>query len=414
MTEIPIARPAPSVSWRLRWAWAATAALGLAACGGGDGSAGPVAAAPAAPVPSPPPAAAPAGPPRISTVASGLAQPWSLAFLPDGRYLVTEKAGRLRVVGNDGTLVAAAVTGTPAVDAGGQGGLLDVALAADFASSRRVYLAYAEPGSGAEAGRNGLAVGSGVLNAGATALTQWQVLWRQAPKVASGGHFGGRIVVAPGGLLYITTGDRQSNAERGKAQDLGQGHGKIVRIRGSDGSVPADNPFVKQAGALPEIYSIGHRNPQGAVLDANGGLWLHEHGPQGGDELNRVRPGLNYGWPVITYGENYGGGKIGDGITAKDGMEQPVVFWKDSIAPSGLTRITSKAYGDAWTGSYVVGALKFRQLQRITLDAEGRAVGKPEVFAADIGRVRDVRQGPDGLLYVLTENDPGQLIRLRP
>ena len=410
---------------RLRWAWAATAALGLAACGGGgsDSSAGPVAAAPpaqapapAAPVPSPPPPAAPAGPPRITTVASGLAQPWGLAFLSDGRYLVTEKAGRLRVVGSDGTLVAAAVTGTPAVDAGGQGGLLDVALAADFASSRRVYLAYAEPGSGAEAGRNGLAVGSGVLNAGATALTQWQLLWRQAPKVASGGHFGGRIVVAPGGLLYITTGDRQSNAERGKAQDLGQGHGKIVRIRGSDGSVPADNPFVANTAAQPAIWSLGHRNVQGATLHPETGeLWATEHGPQGGDELNRVRAGQNHGWPLVSHGCEYGS-PVGNctpvgGASTGPGFEPPLSVWgPTSIAPSGLTFYTGSRFPE-WQGQLFMGALAGQALWRLRL--EGTNVVEREALFTDLGeRIRDVRQGPDGWLYLLTDSANGRLLRV--
>ncbi len=345
--------------------------------------------------------------PRPEVIAKGLDRPWAFAFLPGGDFLVTEKPGTLRIVSAQGT-IGAPLAGVPQALFAGQGGLLDVALDSGFASNRTLYLCYTEAGEG---NTNGTALARAQLKADRSGLEAVQVIFRQVPKLAGRHHYGCRIVEGRDGTLFMTLGERFSGMQR--AQTLDNHLGKVIRVN-KDGSVPADNPFVGRAGALPEIYSIGHRNPQGAVLDATGGLWLHEHGPQGGDELNRVRPGLNYGWPVITYGENYGGGKIGDGITAKDGMEQPVVFWKDSIAPSGLTRITSKAYGEAWTGSYVVGALKFRQLQRITLDAEGRAVGKPEVFAADIGRVRDVRQGPDGLLYVLTENDPGQLIRLRP
>lgn len=344
---------------------------------------------------------------RPEVVAQGLDRPWAFAFLPGGDFLVSEKPGAMRIVSAQGT-IGTPLTGVPKVEFAGQGGLLDVVLDSDFASNRTLYFCFTEAG---DRNTNGTALARAQLKVDRSGLEAMQVIFRQAPKMAGRHHFGCRIVQARDGTLFMTLGDRFSGMQR--AQTLDNHLGKVIRVA-KDGSVPPDNPFVNRAGALPEIYSFGHRNPQGATLDASGGLWIHEHGPQGGDEFNRVRPGLNYGWPVITYGENYGGGKIGDGLTAKEGMEQPVLHWTPSIAPSGLTRITSSAYGASWRGSYVVGALKFRQLQRVSLDDQGRAVGKPVVFAADIGRVRDVREGPDGMLYVLTEGEPGQLTRLRP
>jgi glucose/arabinose dehydrogenase len=349
-------------------------------------------------------------PKTVDTVATGLERPWAVAFLPGGDFLVTEKPGALRVVSAQGR-ISAPLSGLPAVEFAGQGGLLDVVLDRDFERSRALSLCFTEPGTGAEKGKNGTALARATLKADRSGLENVQVVFRQAPKMEGRHHFGCRIVEsADGQHLFLALGERYSGMKQ--AQTLDNHLGKVVRLR-KDGSAPADNPFVKTPGAKPEIYSLGHRNPQGALLDAEGRLWLHEHGPQGGDEINLVRPGLNYGWPVITYGENYGGGKIGDGLTAKDGLEQPVWHWTPSIAPSGFAQITSNAYGPAWQGSFVVGSLKFRQLQRVVLK-DGRIVGTPEVFAADIGRVRDVRQGPDGLLYVLTEDEPGRLLRLKP
>ena len=378
----------------------------LAACGGGGG-------ADVADAATPPAGAA--GPLRATPLASGLVNPWSLAFLPDGRMLVTERPGRLRLVSADGRTVSPAMAGVPAVDARGQGGLFDVALAADFSTTRRIFLSYAEPGSGAEAGRNGLAVGSALLNADATALTDWQVIYRQAPKVASSGHFGGRIVVAPGGLLYVTLGDRQSNSERGKAQDLAQGHGKIVRIR-ADGSVPPDNPFVGRAGAQPTTWSYGHRNVQGAALHpATGELWATEHGPQGGDELNRVQRGANYGWPLVSHGCEYGA-QVGDcapvgGASTGPGFEPPVSYWvPTSIAPSGLVFYTGSRFPE-WRGHLFMGALAGQALWRIELS--GNTVVAREAMPIGLReRIRDVRQGPDGWLYLLTDSGNGRLLRL--
>lgn len=349
-------------------------------------------------------------PKTVETVATGLDLPWAVAFLPGGDFLVTEKTGAMRVVSAQGQ-IGAPLSGLPAIDYAGQGGLLDVVLDRDFARTRALSFCFTEPGTGADQGKNGTALARATLKADRSGLENVQVVFRQAPKIDGRHHFGCRIVeAADGKALFMTLGERYLGMQR--AQTLDNHLGKVVRV-GKDGSVPADNPFVKTAGALPEIYSFGHRNPQGALLDADGRLWAHEHGPQGGDEINLVRPGVNYGWPVITYGENYGGGKIGDGLKQKDGLAQPVWHWTPSIAPSGFTQVTSTAYGQAWQGSYVVGSLKFRQLQRVVLK-DGAIVGTPEVFAKDLGRVRDVRQGPDGLLYVLTEDAPGRLLRLKP
>ncbi|MBT9493099.1 MAG: PQQ-dependent sugar dehydrogenase [Paucibacter sp.] len=341
---------------------------------------------------------------QTEVVAQGLNSPWAFAALANGEWLVTERPGSMRKVDAKGK-IGAPLQGLPKIDAVGQGGLLDLVLDSGFASNRLLYFCYAEAGTGG----NGTALAKARLNAEATALEQVQVIFRQQPKMTGRNHFGCRIVEGRDGNLFMTLGERFSGMQR--AQQLDNHLGKIVRIT-KDGKAPADNPFTQTAGALPEIYSYGHRNPQGLVLDTQGQLWAHEHGPQGGDELNLVQAGKNYGWPVITYGENYGGGKIGDGLTAKDGLLQPILHWTPSIAPSGLAQLTSKAYGDAWQGSYFVGSLKFRYLERVQLK-DGKVVAQQKLLE-DIGRLRDVRQGPDGLIYVLTENEPAQLLRLRP
>ncbi|MFG6449363.1 PQQ-dependent sugar dehydrogenase [Roseateles sp. BYS180W] len=347
---------------------------------------------------------------RLEVVAKGLDRPWAVAFLPGGEFLVSERPGALRVVSARGD-IGAPIAGLPAVDFAGQGGLLDVVLDRDFARSRALSLCFTEPGSGQDSGKNGTALARAKLNAAGTALEDLRVIFRQQPKMEGRHHFGCRVVEsADGRQLFLTLGERYKGMQQ--AQTLDNHLGKVVRVDKS-GQVPADNPFVRTPGALPEIYSLGHRNPQGALLDAQGQLWVHEHGPQGGDEINRVLPGRNYGWPVITYGENYGGGAIGEGLKAKPGLEQPAWQWTPSIAPSGFAQITSDAYGAAWKGSFVVGSLKFRQVQRIAAAAEEGRLGPPEVLIEDIGRVRDVRQGPDGFIYVLTEDAPGQLLRLK-
>jgi glucose/arabinose dehydrogenase len=353
------------------------------------------------------PPAARAQAPRVVTVVRGLEHPWGVAFLPtferDGRVLVSERAGRLRLIDTRSGGTGTVLEGLPSVDARGQGGLLDVALHPQFADNQLVYWSYAEP---APAGGNSTAVAHGRLDG--TRLRDVQVIFRQAPKFASTYHFGSRLVFARDGRLFVTLGDRSSR--RDDAQVLSNHHGKIVRIE-ADGRVPHDNPFVETAGARPEIWSYGHRNVQGAALHpATGELWTHEHGPQGGDEVNVAEAGKNYGWPVITYGAEYGSGRrIGEG-THKAGMEQPLTHWVPSIAPSGMAFVTGNRY-PAWRGNLMVGALRGQMLVRLQLD--GRKVVRQERLLTDLGeRIRDVRQGPDGWLYLLTDSDNGKLLRL--
>ena len=351
--------------------------------------------------------------PGFEVVAKGLEHPWAVAFLGDGRMLVTERPGRLRVVAANGAL-GEPVQGLPAIDARGQGGLLDVLVDAAFKTNRLLYFCFSEPAASGQSG-NSTALARARLSDDARRLEAVQVIFRQVPKFSSSAHFGCRIVEAlkngqPDGTLFLTLGDRFSRMQ--DAQTLDNHHGKLVRV-GKDGSVPKDNPFVNTAGARPEIWSYGHRNPQGATLALDGTLWMHEHGPQGGDEINLPQAGKNYGWPVISYGENYGGGKIGDGITTKAGMEQPLHYWVPSIAPSGMAFVTSDQYGASWRGNLLVGSLKFQYLNRIVL--EGRKVVREEKLLTELNqRIRDVRQGPDGLIYVLTDASNGQLIRLLP
>lgn len=341
---------------------------------------------------------------RIAEVARGLENPWALAFLPDGRLLVTERPGRMRIVSAGGAL-SAPLAGVPAVHARGQGGLLDVLLAPDFASSRRIFFSYAQP---AEGGAR-TAVASATLDAAGLRLSEVKVIFAQRDAVDGNNHWGSRLVFDRAGNLFITLGDRYS--ERDRAQDLGTHFGKVVRIR-PDGSVPPDNPFVGRAGALPEIWSYGHRNVQGAALHpVTGELWITEHGPQGGDEVNRVLAGRNYGWPVITHGREYVTGfRIGEGSERAD-IEPPVLQWTPSIAPSGLAFYSGDAY-PGWKGNLFAGALKFRLLARLELD--GNKVVREERLLADAAiRIRDVRQGPDGRLWLLDDGD-GRVLRLDP
>ena len=345
---------------------------------------------------------------RPETISTGLENPWGVAFLPGGRFVVTERAGRLRRIAADGK-IGAPITGLPPIAAGGQGGLLDVLADSGFDKNRTLYFCFSEPAAGGGSG-NGTALASTQLSADGTRLENLKIIFSQQPKVASRNHFGCRIVEARDGTLFLTLGDRFSRKE--DAQKLDNHLGKVVRIA-KDGSAPKDNPFVGRAGALPEIWSYGHRNGQGAVLGPDGRLWMTEHGPQGGDEINIPQAGRNYGWPVITYGENYGGGKIGEGITARDGMEQPLHYWVPSIAPSGMAFLTSDRYGAGWKGNLFVGSLKFGYLDRIELK-DGKVVAEHKLLADDRARIRDVKQGPDGLLYVLTDESDGKLLRLRP
>ncbi|MBS80592.1 MAG: hypothetical protein CMO32_33515 [Variovorax sp.] len=344
---------------------------------------------------------------RSETVASGLESPWGVGFLPGDRFVVTEKPGRIRIVAKDGKL-GAPLAGLPAIAAGGQGGLLDVLVDADFRSNRTLYFCFSEPDAGGSA--NSTALARARLSSDDTRLENLQIIFSQKPKVASRAHFGCRIVDRGDGTLYLTLGDRFSRKE--DAQRLDNHLGKIVRIR-KDGSVPDDNPYAGRPGPLPEIWSYGHRNGQGATLGPDGRLWMTEHGPQGGDEINIAQAGRNYGWPVITYGENYGGGKIGDGITAKEGMEQPLHYWVPSIATSGMAFLTSDRYGASWKGNLFVGSLKFGYLDRIELK-DGKVVAEHKLLEDGRARIRDVKQGPDGLLYVLTDESNGKLLRLRP
>lgn len=341
------------------------------------------------------------------TVMRGLEHPWSLAFLPDRTLLVTERAGRLRAL-PAGSRRVVTVAGTPAVVTGGQAGLFDVVVDPDYARNGLLYLSWVEAG---EDGRNGLAVTRARLDTGTWRLRDTQVIFRQSPKADTHGHYGGRLVFARDGTLFVTLGDRQADAERAKAQHIDKHHGKIVRIHG-DGRVPADNPFIRNARAQPEIFSLGHRNPQGAALHpVTGELWASEHGPQGGDEINVVRAGRNYGWPVISHGCEYGTcRKIGEG-SAKAGMEQPVTWWpKPSTAPSGLAFYTGDRY-PGWQGNLFSGALAGRGLWRITLDGE-RVVAREKLLHELGERIRDARQGPDGFLYLATDSPTGHVLRV--
>ncbi|MEP7328342.1 MAG: PQQ-dependent sugar dehydrogenase [Betaproteobacteria bacterium] len=338
---------------------------------------------------------------RVIEVAKDLDHPWGLAFLPDGRMLVTERVGKLQLFDRNGKNPRN-IGGLPKIQTGGQAGLLGIALSPNFAQDRLVYFSFAEAGDGGA----GTAVARGRL--GEAALENVQVIWRQTPKVSGNNHWGSRLVFARDGTLFITTGERYS--QRDRAQDLTSTLGKVVRVN-ADGSIPADNPFVRRGGALPDIWSYGHRNLQGAALHpTTGHLWTIEHGPRGGDEVNIPQAGKNYGWPVITYGIDYSGAKIGEG-TAKAGMEQPMYYWDPVIAPSGATFYTGNAF-PAWKGSLFIGSLTPGALVRLQLD--GARVVNEERYLGDIGRVRDVVQGPDGFLYLLTDESNGRLLRVEP
>jgi glucose/arabinose dehydrogenase len=340
---------------------------------------------------------------RVVQVATGLEHPWGLALLPDGRMLVTERPGRVRIVTADGKL-GAPLAGTPQVFVGGQGGMLDVVLDPSFAENRLIYLSY----SHGEGALTTTRVAQARL--GETALEDLRVIFSAEPMVSSRNHFGSRLAFLRDGTLLVTVGDRFG--ERDRAQELDNHLGKVIRIT-TDGRAPADNPFVGRADARPEIWTYGHRNPQGLLVDpATGTAWEQEHGPRGGDEINRLRPGANYGWPVITYGEEYSGGKIGEG-TAKEGMEQPDWVWVPSIAPSGMTLYDGGAF-PSWRGDLLVGALAGQMLVRLDLDAEGRITGEERMLEGDLGRIRDVRTAQDGSVYLITDDDPGGIFRLEP
>jgi len=340
---------------------------------------------------------------RPVTVASGLDNPWAVAFLPDGRLLVSERPGRLRLIAPDGTL-GAAVEGLPPVWASGEGGLMDVVLDPDFASNQTVFWTYSEPGPAADTA--GTAVARGRLSDGR--LTEVRVIFRQDAKLPGGEHFGSRLAFSPDGLLFVGLGDR---GQRGDAQDLRSAHGKILRMD-REGQAPADNPFIGAPEAVPQIWTLGHRNVQGLAFAPDGTLWATEHGPQGGDELNVIVKGRNYGWPTITYGTEYTtSAPIGEG-TSKPGMEQPVAWWgPTSNAPSGLVVLTSSRY-PGWQGQLFGGTLQGGRAVLRMLVRDGQVVEQQLLATGLLERVRDVRQGPDGWLYITTKNPEGRVIRL--
>jgi len=341
----------------------------------------------------------------VQTAANGLDHPWALAFLPDRRMLVTERPGRMRIVGEDGKL-SPALAGVPKVFASGQGGLLDVVLDRSFEQNHMIYFCYAEPVEG----RARTAIARARLIAEGTArIEAVEVIFRQAGPLSSGNHFGCRIVQTPDDNLFLTTGDHFTT--RDQAQILGNDLGKIIRIR-PDGSAPPDNPFVARPGAEPAIWSYGHRNPQGLALHpATGKLWEHEHGPRGGDEVNIIEKGKNYGWPVIGYGIDYSGAKIHDS-THKAGMEQPIKYWVPSIAPSGMTFYTGNLFA-SWRGSLFIGALAGQVLVRLELDGD-KPVKEERLLQELRERIRDVREGPDGALWLATDSSSGRILRLAP
>ena len=349
-------------------------------------------------------------------VASGLASPWAVEFLPGGKFLITERiAGQFRIADAAGKVSAPIKSGVPVVHGVGQGGLLDVALDPNFATNQMIYWSYSEPGA---EGRNNTAVAKGKLVDGATpSIKDITVIYRQRPAFASNQHFGSRLVFAKDGTLFVTQGDRGALPARMQAQDLKSGIGKIVRIN-TDGSIPKDNPFVGAAnGALPEIWSYGHRNVQGAFLHpATGELWELEHGPQGGDEINVARKGKDYGWPTITYGVEYGGTlrKIGDGATQKAGMEQPVYFWDPVIAPGALTYYNADLF-PKWKGSVFAAGLNPSFVARLTVDGE-KVTGEERFKFSDRAneRYRDINIGPDGAIYLLTDGPNARLLKVVP
>ena len=342
---------------------------------------------------------------KVETVVSGLANPWSIAFLPDGRMLVTEKPGRLRIATREGKL-SPPVAGVPPVFAVSQGGLHDVILDRSFVQNGTIYICYAEPVNGG--GRTAL-LRARLIDEAAPRLDDVRVIYRQDGPLSTGGHFGCRIVQTPDNNLFLTQGEHFRY--RDEAQNLGNHLGKLVRIA-PDGSVPQDNPFVGRPGAKPEIWSYGHRNMQGAALHpTTGKLWEHEHGPRGGDEVNIIEKGRNYGWPVIGYGIDYNGAKIHE-ATSKSGMEQPIKYWVPSIAPSGMAFYTGDLF-PKWKGSLFVGALAGQMLVRLDLEGE-KVTGEERLLQGLRDRIRDVRMGPDGALYLATDNSAGRILRVSP
>jgi glucose/arabinose dehydrogenase len=342
---------------------------------------------------------------KTTTVVEGLDSPWAMAFLGDGRIAVTEKPGRLRIVSADGTL-SDPVGGLPRIAEVGQGGLLDVEPGPDFATSGMIYLSFAQARDGGVA--TAAARGRLVRSGDGYTLENVETIFQQQPALGGGRHFGSRLVFAPDGKLFITTGDR---GERSRAQDTSNTIAKVIRVN-PDGSVPDDNPFVGRDGYLPEIFSIGHRNAQGAAINpATGELWTVEHGARGGDEINVPKAGRNYGWPVISYGRHYSGRKIGDG-QAKAGLEQPLYYWDPSIAPSGMAFYQGDLFPE-WRNSVFVGALKSRMLVRLEI-SDGKIVARERLLTNLGSRIRAVEVGPDGAVYVVTDSSDGKIVKIEP
>jgi glucose/arabinose dehydrogenase len=343
----------------------------------------------------------------VTVLAKGLAHPWAVEPLPGGDLLVTEKPGRMRIVSAAGNL-GQPLTGLPRVDARGQGGLLDVVLSPTFESDRTIYWSFSEPRQGG----NGTSVARGVLSSDRKGLEQVRVIFRALPTYDGTMHYGSRLMFGQDGMLFVTLGERSDIEIRPQAQQLNSHMGKILRINPADGSAPKDNPFVGKGDAKPEIWSLGHRNVQAATFDPQGRLWDIEHGARGGDELNLVQKGKNFGWPVVAYGQEYSGQAFKGSVTAREGYEQPVYYWDPVIAPSGAQFYTGDAF-PAWKGSLFIGGMGAMALVRLTLEND-RVTGEEHLLADRKQRVRDVRQGPDGALYMVTDQENGQVWRLSP
>ena len=343
---------------------------------------------------------------EVIVLARGLQHPWAVEPLPDGDLLVTERPGRMRIISARGD-TAEPIAGVPPVDAGGQGGLLDAALSPRFESDRTIYWSYSEPRDGG----NATSVARGVLSADRRRLDDVRVIFRAMPAYDGDKHFGSRLAFGPEGMLYVTLGERSDAQMRPHAQQLDSHMGKIVRIT-PDGAAPDDNPFVDRANALPEIWTLGHRNVQAAAFDNDDRLWIVEHGTRGGDELNLIEKGQNYGWPLVAYGEEYSGARIPGAVTAREGYTSPIYYWDPVIAPSGAQFYRGEAFPQ-WRGSLFVGGLKDTRLVRLTIEDE-RVTGEEHLLAERGQRIRDVREGPDGALYIVTDEDNGELWKLEP
>ncbi|AMM49919.1 glucose dehydrogenase [Rufibacter sp. DG15C] len=343
---------------------------------------------------------------QVEVLAKGLDKPWAVEPLPDGNLLVTEKPGRMRVISATGAM-GEPLTGLPEVVAGGQAGLLDVALSPTFATDRTIYWSFSEPRSGG----NGTAVARGVLSQDNKSLTQVKVILSTKPTYNNTMHFGSRLAFGPEGMLYVTMGERSSLETRPQAQHMNSHLGKILRIT-PDGAPAPGNPFIGQSGALPEIWTVGHRNVQSSAFDMQGKLWIVEMGPQGGDELNLIEKGKNYGWPLVTFGEEYSGQPVPNAVTAKEGYESPVYYWDPVIAPSGAQFYTGSAFPE-WQGNLFVGNMKDKRLIRLKIE-NGKVTGEEHLLADRGQRVRDVKQGPDGALYIVTDQSNGELWKVSP